>query len=100
MAILAVFDIALIMRFAGVDAGWWRFLGVLSGATIILIASQWLIAANAFGLVLGLFPLEAAQMVGPVLVWEFSRLRIHHTDTIYLVVAVILAWRLGLRRPK
>jgi hypothetical protein len=100
MSVFAVLDIALMLRLTGVNAGWPRFIGVLSGAAIIVFASQWFIAANAFGLVMGLLPLEAAQQVGWVLVWEFSRLRLTQTDVIYLPLSIILAWFLAMRGLK
>lgn len=100
MTVLATLDIALMLRLTGVSAGWPRFWGVLSGTILITVASQWLIAANAFGLVMGLWPLEAAQQIGSVLAWEFSRLRVTQTDFIYLPLSIVLAWYLGLRHSK
>ncbi len=100
MAIIAVLDIALVLRFTGIDAGWPRLAGILSGTAIIILASQWLIAANAFALMLGLLPLDAARMIGPVLVSEFSRLRITRTELIYPALAIVLALYLGMHRRK
>lgn len=100
ITVLATLDIALMLRLTGVSAGWPRFFGVLSGTILITIASQWLIAANAFGLVMGLWPLEAAQQVGSVLAQEFSRLRITQMDLMYLPLSIILAWFFGMRGSK
>jgi len=100
MGILAVVDIALVLRFTGVQAGWGRLLATLIGAATITVTSQWLIAANAFGMVLGLLPFESAHMVGPVLVWEFSRLRMSDADVIYTAATLFLAWYMGFHRPK
>ena len=100
MTVLATLDIAFMLRLTGVSAGWPRFWGVLSGTILITVASQWLIAANAFGLVMGLWPLEAAQQIGSVLAQEFSRLRVTQMDLMYLPLSIILAWFLGLRRSK
>jgi hypothetical protein len=100
MTVFATLDIALMLRLTGVCAGWLRFIGVLLGTVLIVIASQWLIAANAFGLVMGLWPLEAAQQIGTVLVWEFTRLRVMQIDLIYLPLSMFLAWLFGLRRSK
>ena len=100
MTVLATLDIALMLRLTGITAGWPRFFGVLSGTILITLASQWLIAANAFGLVMGLWPLEAAQQVGSVLAQEFSRLRVTQMDLMYLPLAIILAWFFGLRASK
>ena len=97
MTIFATLDIALMLRFTGVSAGWPRFIGIVTGTIVIVIASQWLIAANAFGLVLGLWPLESVQQVGSILAWEFSRLRVPQMDLMYLPLSLILAWFLGLR---
>lgn len=97
MTVITVLDIALMLRLTGVSAGWPRFVGVLLGTAIIVLASQWLIAANAFGLVMGLWPLEAAKQIGPVLAWEFSRLRMLQIDLIYLPISMIFAWFFGLR---
>ena len=100
MAVLSAIDIGLLLRFTGITPGWPRFMGVIIGTLLISVAAQWLIAANAFGLVMGLLPLESAQMVGPVLVWEFTRLRITTYELAYLPVSIVLAWYLGVRHPK
>lgn len=96
MTMLAVVDIALILRFTGVDVGWPKFVGILSGTVMTAWLSQWLIAANAFGLAMGLLPTDAAQMVGSVLVMEFTRLRISETEFLYPAIAMLLAWFFGL----
>jgi hypothetical protein len=100
MTVIATLDITLMLRLTGVSAGRPRFLGILLGAILIVTASQWLIAANAFGLVMGLWPLEAAQQIGPILAWEFTRLRVMPIDVIYLPLSLFWAWFLGLRRSK
>ena len=100
MSILSVLDIALILRFTGVSFGWPRFLGIFLGVISITFASQWLIAANAFGLVMGVFPLEAAQQIGWVLAWEFTRLRLEPNDMIFLAVTIISTVYFGFRFPK
>ncbi|MGH8051869.1 MAG: hypothetical protein ACREPB_14515 [Arenimonas sp.] len=100
MSIFAVIDIALMLHFTGVKPGWPRFLGVFLSACIITAASQWFIAANAFGLALGLWPVEAARQIGPVLVWEFTRLRLDSMTLIYLPASFFLAVLMGLRLPK
>jgi len=100
MAALSAIDIGLILRFTGIGPGWTRFTGIVIGTLFISVASQWLIAANAFGLVMGLLPLESIQMVGHVLVWEFTRLRIEAFEPAYLLAATCIAWFLGLRRQK
>ena len=100
MAALSAIDLGLILRFTGVGAGWLRFSGIVIGTFLIGFASQWLIAANAFGLVMGLLPLESIQMVGDVLVWEFTRLRIEAFEIVYLLAAALIAWFLGLRLRK
>ena len=100
MTMLAVIDIALVLRFTGVDAGWPKFVGILSGTIMTAWLSQWLIAANAFGLAMGLLPTDAAQMVGSVLVMEFTRLRISETEFLYPAIAMLLAWFFGLHGRK
>lgn len=100
MAAVSAIDLGLILRFTGVGAGWPRFSGIVIGTLLISISSQWLIAANAFGLVMGLLPLESIQMVGQVLVWEFTRLRIETHELAYLLAATFIAWFLGLRQQK
>jgi len=100
MAALSAIDLGLILRFTGVGAGWPRFTGIVIGTLLISVASQWIIAANAFGLVMGLLPLESIQMVGRVLVWEFTRLRIEAPEPAYLLISTIIAWFLGLRPLK
>ena len=100
MAALSAIDIGLILRFTGVGPGWPRFMGIVAGTLLISAASQWLVAANAFGLVMGLLPLESIQMVGTVLVWEFTRLRIAAPELVYPLAAIFLAWFLGLRQQK
>lgn len=98
ITVLAVIDIALLLHLTGVPAGRLRLCLILFGTTLIVIGSQWLIAANAFGLVMGLFPHEAARMIGPVLVWEFSRLRLVRIDMLWLFISVVLAVWLGFRK--
>lgn len=100
MLIFAVTDMALMLYFTGVKPGWLRFFGIFLGAAIIVTASQWFIASNAFGMALGLWPLEASRQIGPVLVWEFTRLRVDSMALIYLPLSVLLAALLGLRFPK
>lgn len=100
ISIFAVIDIALMLYFTGVKPGWPRFFGVFLGAAIITTASQWFIAANAFGMALGLWPLEAARQIGPVLAWEFTRLRVDSMALICLPLSFFLAAFLGLRLPK
>lgn len=100
MAALSAIDLGLVLRFTGIGAGWSRFAAIVIGTFFISFASQWLIAANAFGLVMGLLPLESIQMVGHVLVWEFTRLRIDAFETAYLLIATFIAWFLGLRPQK
>ncbi len=100
MTMLAVVDIALILRFTGVDAGWPKFIGILSGTTLVVLLSQWLVAANAFGMAMGLLPTDAAQMIGSVLAWEFTRLRISETEFLYPAIAMLLAWFFGLHGRK
>lgn len=100
MSIFAVLDIALMLHISGVKPGWLRLFGVFSGLILIIATSQWFIAANAFGLVMGLWPLEAAQQIGSVLVWEFTRLRVDSMELIYPPMSAFLALLLGLRFPK
>ena len=100
MTVLATLDITLMLHLTGIRGGRLRFLGIVAGASIIVLASQWLIAANAFGLVLGLLPLEAAQQIGPVLAWEFTRLRVVPMNLIYLPISIILAWVFGVGGSK
>lgn len=102
LTVVAVIEIALILNFTGLPAGWFRFFGIFVGTIIILVASQWLIAALAFGLALGLLPHESAQQIGTVLAWEFSKLRFQSSDWIWIVFAVLLNAWLGLskRKPK
>ncbi|MEO8001020.1 MAG: hypothetical protein ABI644_04030 [Arenimonas sp.] len=95
MALLSVLDIALLLRFTGIGAGWFRFLAIFSGTVIILVFSQWLIAANAFGLAMGLFPVDAAQLVGSVLVWEFTHLRLSASDLLWLSLSIFIMLWLG-----
>lgn len=100
MAIFASLDIALMLHFTGTKPGWLRLFGIFSGLIFITVASQWFIASNAFGMALGLWPLEAARQIGPVLAWEFTRLRVDSMALIYLPLSFFLAAFLGLRVPK
>ena len=97
MAAFSAVDLGLILRFTGVGPGWTRFSGIVIGTLLISIASQWLVAANAFGLVMGLLPLESIQMVGNVLVWEFTRLRIFAGDGLWLLISPTAALWFGFR---
>lgn len=73
-------------------------MGIVIGTLLISVASHWLVAANAYGLALGLLPLESAKMVGPVLVWEFTRLRIIAGDELWILTSLAGALWFGFRR--
>jgi len=100
MTVFATLDISLMLILTGVSAGRRRFFGILAGTSMIVLASQWLIAGNAFGLVLGILPFEAAQQIGSVLALEFTRLRMVPMDLIYLPLNIILSWFFGARGAK
>ena len=100
MALFAILDITLMLHLTGVRAGWLRFFGIFLGLSIIVFASQWLIAANAFGMEMGLLPQEAAEQIGPVLAWEFTRLRITQGDLIFLSIGIILSFYFELNDSK
>lgn len=100
MTLVAVIDMALLLHFSGLAPGWRRFGGIVAGTLIIVSASLWLIASNAFGLSMGLPVVESAQMVGPVLVTEFSRLRMSGADWFYPLAGIALAGYCGFRRPR
>lgn len=98
MLVLSTIDIALLLRFTDIGPGWLRFYGILVGSLIILLASQWLIAAHSVGLALGFFPFEAAQLIGPMLVWEFTRLRIENSDGSWLLISGFLMFWMSFRK--
>jgi hypothetical protein len=95
LAFLAALDIAFVLWLSGMPAGITRVMANILGVVVIIFASQWLIAATMFAGAWGIGHLEAAQEIGKVLAWEFTRLRLSQMDYWCFGIAIWLAAFLG-----
>jgi hypothetical protein len=95
LAVIAALDIAFVLWLSGVQAGIKRATAAIAGLILIVFASQWMIAAIMFGSAWGIDHFGAAQVIGKVLVWEFTRLRLTDTDYLLLVLSLSLALFFG-----
>lgn len=69
MAILTAADLALLARLAGAAPGRLRALLVVSGLTLTVAASLFLLAAGLVGAQMGLSPLQSAPRLSLDLAW-------------------------------
>jgi hypothetical protein len=96
LGFLAALDIAFVMWLSGVHASIFRAIVNVLGVLIIIFLSQWMIAAMMFGSAWGIGHFEAATVVGKVLTWEFTRLRLTQIDYVFFGLSLLLAAVLGL----
>jgi hypothetical protein len=95
LAFFAALDIALMMWLSGMQAGIIRVMTNVLGVAIIVLASQWMMAAVMFGGAWGIGHIEAAAVTGKVLTWEYTRLRLTTMDYWYVGLSLWLAAFLG-----
>jgi hypothetical protein len=96
LAIIAALDIAFVLWLSGMHAGARRAAANIAGLILIVFASQWMIAAIMFGSAWGIDHFGAAQVIGKILAWEFTRLRLTQTDYVFFGLSLLLAAVLGL----
>lgn len=95
LALVAAFDLALLMRLSGQRPGPARAWAAAAGTALAIAISYWFVAAMMMGLPLGLQPLDAASRIGPVLVGELVRHATSAWDVAWALLALPLAWRLA-----
>jgi hypothetical protein len=95
LAIIAALDIAFVLWLSGMPAGITRAAANITGLFLIVFASQWMIAAIMFGSAWGIDHFDAAHMIGKVLTWEFTRLRLSDIDYLLFGLSSLLALSLG-----
>jgi hypothetical protein len=95
LAIVAALDIAFVLWLSGMQPGVKRATASIIGLTLIVFGSQWMIAAIMFGSAWGIDHFGAAQVIGKVLAWEFTRLRLRDVDYLFVGVSLLLVVILG-----
>jgi hypothetical protein len=95
LAIVAALDIAFVLWLSGMQPGVKRATASIIGLILIVFASQWMIAAIMFGSAWGIDHFGAAQVIGKVLAWEFTRLRLTDIDHLLFGLSLLLALFLG-----
>ena len=91
MALVAAVDFALLLRLVRAPAGPARMLQAALATVATCAVSAWLIAAGQIGSMLGLYPLESALRMGPVLGWELTRMGFTPWDWACLAFSPLLA---------
>lgn len=95
LALVAAFDLALMLRLAATPPGRARAVAAVAGTAVAVTASYWIYAASLMGMSLGLRPLESALRLGPVLAGELLRHATSGWDLAWALLALPLAWRLA-----
>jgi len=95
LALVAAFDLALMLRLSAAPAGRARALAATVGTALAIAASYWLYAAGLMGMMLGLQPVESALRLGPVLAMDLLRYATSAWDLAWALLALPLAWRLA-----
>ena len=97
MAVLGAIDAALILRFAGMPAGWARAAWAMLATALMIALANWGIAATEIGRSMGLLPWESALRLGADYAWELIQLANTHADLAWYAVGVVLAGVLARR---
>ena len=100
MALVAAVDFALLLRLVRAPAGTARMLLAAVATLVACAASAWLIAAGQMGSMMGLYPLESALRLGPVLGWELTRLGFTAWDWACVGFSPVVAALLGFERRR
>lgn len=91
MAVLGAIDAALILRFAGMPAGWARAAWAVLATALMIALANWGIAATQMGMSMGLNPWDSAMKLGLGHAWTLLGLANHTIDLVWMGVAVIVA---------
>lgn len=93
MAVLAALEAAWMLRLGTFRAGRGRVVIAIAATVLIAAAANWGIAAAYMGGPMGLTPWESALRMGPHLAWTLSTLANGLGELLWLMIAVLVAWR-------
>jgi hypothetical protein len=91
MALVAAADAVLVLRIAGMPAGWPRAATALAATLAAIALANWGIAAGEVGRSLGMLPWEAATRLGAHHAWTLAGLANGAADAAWLAAALVLA---------
>ena len=91
MAVLGAIDAALILRFAGMPAGWARAAWAMLATALMIALANWGIAATQMGMSIGLNPWDSAMKLGMGHAWTLVGLANHTIDLVWMGVALVVA---------
>ena len=91
MAVLGALDAAMILRFAGMPAGWARAAWAVLATALMIVLANWGIAAVQMGISMGLSPWDSAMKLGLGHAWTLAGLANHGIDLMWMAVALVVA---------
>ena len=91
MAVLGALDAAIILRFAGMPAGWVRAMWAVLATVVMIVLANWGIAAVQMGISLGLSPWDSAMKLGLGHAWTLVSLANHGIDLAWMALALVVA---------
>ena len=91
MAIIAAFDLGLLLRLGRAAPGLQRGIVAVVGTLATILIANWTIAATEIGFPLGLNLTEAVQRLGPHHAQTLFGLAHHPVDWAYYAIALIVA---------
>ena len=91
MAVLGALDAAMILRFAGMPAGWARAAWAVLATALMIVLANWGIAATQMGISMGLNPWDSAMKLGLAHAWTLAGLANHAIDLLWMAVALVVA---------
>ena len=91
MAVLGALDAAMILRFAGMPAGWARAAWAVLATALMIVLANWGIAAVQMGISMGLNPWDSAMKLGLGHAWTLAGLANHGIDLMWMAVALVVA---------
>ena len=91
MAVLGAIDATVILRFAGMPAGWARAAWAMLATALMIALANWGIAATQMGMSMGLNPWDSAMKLGLGHAWTLLGLANHTIDLVWMAVALVIA---------
>ena len=91
MAVLGAIDAAVILRFAGMPAGWARATWAVVATALMIVLANWGIAAVQMGISMGLNPWDSAMKLGLGHAWTLAGLANHGIDLMWMAMALVVA---------
>ncbi len=88
---LTAIDLVILLKLVKFPAGHARAVLAMLGTLITIGLSYWLIASVEFGIGLGLYPIESASRMGPVLAWELTQRYAGWAEIIWASLSLIFA---------